>query len=375
MPDFNQRPTRAIVHLDRLRRNAKKLTALLDENKETMAVIKANAYGHGAAICARTLEGIGIKKFGVATLKEGLHLREKGIRSEIYILDGLMGAPEEYFSNRLYPVLFQMEQLKEFADYLSSENRDFHVCLKFDTGMARLGFAPAQIDEIIAVLKKAPQLNVQGIITHLASINDGNEEATTRQITLFSKLREIIKERGLTTAKYSLCNSAALILGHHKDFDWPRPGISLYGYLPDARFAGKIELEPVLEWKSKIMSLKGLQQNSAIGYGGTFVTQRDSRIAVVPVGYADGYPRLLGNKAHVLVNGQQAPVVGRVSMDMITIDVTDIPDARLYDNVTIIGQDGDKSITADDLANWADTISYEILCGIGDRVPRVYEGM
>lgn len=372
--DLNKRPTEARIHLENLRFNAKQIISKLPKQTEVMGIIKANAYGHGSVFVARTLESCGIKKFAVATFAEGLELRQQGIRSEIHILNGLMAPIQEYLSNRLYPVIYQLEQLKEITTFLNNENRDFMVSLKFDTGMGRLGFLPSQIDEVYGMIRYAQQLKIIAVLTHLAKADVGDDEVTGRQYTLFGRLRDILADRGMKATAFSICNSAAILDGKFEDFSWVRPGLALYGCYPNERQMSLLELRPVLELKTKILSLKKMQPHSAIGYGGTFETQRESNIAILPIGYADGYPRLASNRGHVLVRGHKAPIVGRISMDLMTIDVTDVPEVALYDDVVLIGQQGEEIIRAEQVAQWADTISYEILCGISARVPRVYEG-
>lgn len=368
------RPTRAIIHLDHLRHNVKTIQALLPPGQEMMAIVKANAYGHGAVLVTRAIEACGVKKLGVATFEEGRELRSQGIRSEIYVLDGIMGPLADYFSNRLYPVISQKEQLEDMSQFLGNENREFAAVLKFDTGMGRLGFLPAQVDEVYKILYKTPFLKINCVMTHLARADEGDTEETQRQYTLFKRLRDILKERGLKNAKYSLVNSAAALDKRFEDFDWVRPGIALYGAYPHERQKSCADLKPVLELKSQIICLKELSPHSAIGYGGTFKTSRDSVIATLPIGYADGYPRLVSNRGHVLVRGAVAPIVGRISMDLMAIDVTGIPGISLYDEAVLIGRDGQNEIRVEQVAAWADTISYEVLCSLSPRVPRIYSG-
>lgn len=368
------RPTRAIIHLDHLRHNVKTLQALLPVGQEMMAIVKANAYGHGAVMVARAIETCGVKKLGVATFEEGQELRSQGIRNEIYVLDGIMGPLPDYFSHRLYPVISQKEQLETLGKFLSDENREFAAVLKFDTGMGRLGFLPAQVDEIYKILYKTHFLKINCVMTHLANADEGDTPESQRQYTLFKRLRDILQERGLKNAKYSIANSAATLDKRFEDFDWVRPGIALYGAYPHERQNTCAELKPVLELKSQIISLKNVSPHSAIGYGGTFTTSRESVIAILPIGYADGYPRLVSNRGHVLVRGAMAPIVGRISMDLMAIDVTEIPGISLHDEAVLIGKDGQNEIRVEQVAAWADTISYEVLCGLSPRVPRIYSG-
>lgn len=369
------RPTHAVVHIDRLRFNAKQILSKLATGVEAMAIVKADAYGHGAVLVARALESTGIKRLGVATLEEGLELRRQGLRAEIHVLDGLMGPVPDYFSNRLYPVVHSLKELETLKAHLSEDGREMCASLKFDTGMGRLGFFASQVDEVMAILKRTPALRIVAVLSHLARADEEEPEFTQRQFTLFRKLRDILVERGIKNARYSIANSAAILDGQMADLDWVRPGIALYGAYPHPRFGPKLDLKPVLELKSQVIALKKFSPGSTLGYGATFETTRESVVAVLPIGYADGYPRLLSNRAHVLLRGHKAAVVGRISMDLTLVDVTDIPGAAIGDEVTLIGEDGGACIRVEEVAAWADTISYEILCGLTARVPRIYKGL
>lgn len=373
--EFSDRPTVARIRLDHLRHNLKQLQSHVPDSQQIMAIVKANAYGHGATMVARTLENCGIKRFGVATVKEGLELRGAGLRAEIFVLDGVMAPLQDYFSNRLYPVIYELSQLKTVCDYINKDGRDATLALKFDTGMCRLGFTASQIDQIVELLSRASHVVNPLIMTHLANADLDNDSTTKRQYVLFRKIRDILKERGLKNLQFSICNSAAAIDGLFEDHHWVRPGLALYGCYPNERLKSKINLKPVLELETRIFSLKTVSPQTQIGYGGTFVTQRDSQIALLPIGYADGYPRLASNRGHVLIKGQVAPIVGRISMDLMAVDVTDIRDVNLHDLATLIGSNGDKTIRAEDVATWAETISYETLCAVSSRVPRLYEGL
>lgn len=371
----SNRPTVARIHINHLRHNLKQLQAKLPTGQDVMGIVKANAYGHGAAMIARTLESSGIKKFGVATFQEGMELREKGMRAEIYVLDGIMAPLQDYFSNRLTPVVYELSHLKSLSEFAAKEGREINIALKFDTGMCRLGLPVSQVDDIVACLTKTSKLKVTLILTHLAKADEMDDVSTKRQYVLFRKLRDILRDRDIHCPCYSICNSAATIDGLFEDFNLIRPGIAVYGCYPNPRFNEKINLLPVMELCSGVFSLKTVPPNTSVGYGATFTTTRESKIAILPIGYADGYPRLVSNRGHVLVRGQKAPIVGRISMDLMAIDVTDVGGVALQDPVTLIGQNGNLTIRAEDVANWAETISYEVLCGISQRVPRIYEGL
>lgn len=370
------RPTSAVIDLDALRHNAREIKKKVPLEVKVMAIVKANAYGHGAVMCARVLKGSGADSLGVATVEEGMELRASGIRGEIFVLDGLLGASlKEFQEFHLTPVIHNREDLARLAAELKDKEKEFPVHLKIDTGMGRLGFSPNEMDDVLATLKAYRQINVCGVLTHLARADEENPELTDRQFMLFEKLRKLLAEKGLNAPLYHIANSAAIIDGRLQGFEVARPGIMLYGAYPHARHREKISLKPVMTLKTKIMSLRRLPAGTPVSYGGTFVTKRESLIAVLPLGYADGYPRLLSNRGQVLVCGRRAPVVGRVCMDLTLVDVTDIPDVKMNDEVVLIGKQGDAEIPVEEVAGWADTISYEILCGISARVPRVYLGM
>ncbi|MBI2338784.1 MAG: alanine racemase [Deltaproteobacteria bacterium] len=370
------RPTTAEIDLNALRHNAREIRKRVPKERSIMAIVKANAYGHGALFCTRALEGCGIHDFGVATVEEGIELRGGGSRANIFVLGGLLtSSPDEFLRHRLRPVLHQLDEVRRFAVYLKETNRECQAHIKLDTGMGRLGIFPSEIEMLVSILKANPLLKVEGVLTHLARADETEPEPSERQFTIFCELKRILSEKGVNAPIFHIANSAAIIDERLNGFEMVRPGIILYGAYPHERHRTKINLKPVLMLKSRVISLKRFGPGSPISYGGTFVTKRESLIATLPIGYADGYPRLVSNKASVLVRGKRAPVVGRVCMDLTMVDVTDVPGATLGDEAVLIGLQGAEQIRACDLAQWADTISYEIFCGISSRVPRVYLGM
>lgn len=372
---FSFRPTKAIVRLDHLRFNIKQLQSLLPVGQEMIGIVKANAYGHGSVMVSRVLESTGVKRLAVATLEEALILRQQGLHGEIHVLDGVMGDPAEFLDNRCYPVIHRSADIDLIKKYVAEEGRPFFASLKFDTGMGRLGFLPDQLDDVLVQLAKIPQLSIVWVLTHLAQADTPDQAITQKQYLQFAQIRQKIKESGATCFKnsqFSIANSAALLDGLCEDYQLARPGIALYGAYPHERQQASLPLKPVLSFETEILSLKKFPKGSLVGYGGTFCTQRDTIAAILPVGYADGYPRLLSNKGHVLIDGQKAPLIGRISMDLAVVDVTNIFSAQVGSRVVLIGQDGDLTITAEQVAAWAQTISYEVLTGITARVPRVY---
>ncbi|MDO8519424.1 MAG: alanine racemase [Deltaproteobacteria bacterium] len=370
------RPTLASIDLQALRHNVGEIKKRIPPGVALMAVVKANAYGHGAVFCARVFKGSGVESLAVATPEEGMELRNAGLRGDIFVLDGLLKGKISHFQEfQLTPVVHCREDLDRLAGELKDKERPLAVHLKIDTGMGRLGFLPQELDDVGQTLRTHRQLAVTGILTHLAQADEENAEPTDRQFLLFEKLRKILPEKGLNAPLYHIANSAAIIDGRLTGFEVARPGIMLYGCYPHPRHREKISLKPVMTFKTEVMSVRKMPKGSPLGYGGTFVTERDSTIAALPVGYADGYPRLVSNRGHVLIKGKKAKVVGRVSMDLTLVDVTDIGEVKTGDEAVLIGAQGSETVVAEEVAAWAETISYEILCGISSRVPRVYTGL
>ncbi len=382
---IHYRPTIAEIDLHAFRSNFLEIKKLLGESPlpegiSPMAIVKANAYGHGAVRCTRTLEELGVRQFGVATVEEGVELRDAGIRADIVILDGLLTDSLQVFLDyRLKPVLHQLEDVSRWGSFLHGKVKEGPAHIKLDTGMGRLGFLPSQTDALVELLKKYSEILVQGVFTHLAQADEEEGAPTERQFVLFERMQQILESK-LTQLKgsktvYAIANSAALIDNRLSGYSLVRPGIILYGAYPNPRHREKISLKPVMKLKTALCGVKQFPSGSALGYGGTFVTKRESRIGILPIGYADGYPRLVSNKGSVLVRGKRAPVVGRISMDLTLVDVTDIPECVMGDEVVLIGSQGEDWLRAEEVAGWADTISYEIFCGVSARVPRVYVGI
>lgn len=361
------RQTYVNINLKNLAHNCVQLCSRLQPGQKFFAIVKANAYGHGATMVAQTLDKCGVDLFGVATLDEALTLRNQDVRGQIFVLDGLQGPVSVYEQYALIPVLHAQEELRLVAD---AAQAGFMVSLKIDTGMGRLGFFPNELPEILTLLKNK-HLVLNSVISHLACADQG-AEFVVEPLQKFHEVVTLVKEYGFENVAFSLHNSAATLDAIPSRLQWYRPGLALYGCYPHARQQELLDLQAVLEWKTQIVSLKTFAAGQSLGYGATHVTKRTSRIAVLPVGYADGYVRALSNCGFVLVHGKRAPVVGRVSMDLTTIDVTDIPEAQYGSEVTLLGADGGDCITGTEMAGWAKTISYEILCGISARVPRKY---
>jgi alanine racemase len=353
------RPTWAEVDFGAFARNVARVRTRLPEGARLVAVLKANAYGHGAVEAARQLDDVAM--IAVALVEEALALRRGGITLPILVF-GSTTAIEVALEHDLTLGIVGPEELALVCD--AARERDVHVHLKLDSGMGRMGITDRELPEAIATIKAAPRLRIDAIYTHMANADDTGDPFTEQQIAKYDRMLAALREAGIDAPLHHFANSAATMRGFVRPGDYARVGIVLWGAGDYAGF------EPVLRWRTEVVRLKTLPPGHAIGYGITFHTTRESRIATLPVGYADGYNRLLSNRGEVWIRGRRAPVVGRVSMDLVTIDVTDIPEAALGDEVELLG----PHITAAELAAKLNTISYEVLCSISARVPRRYLG-
>lgn len=372
------RPTRAEINLHALRHNLR-VVRKHAAGANVWAVLKADAYGHGAPAVARTLERAGVDGFCVALLEEGIELREAGIVVPILVMGGHFGhAHEEAIARALVPVVHDLESISAFASLVRSGtvSGPIDVHLKVDTGMSRLGATMRELPSVAARLAEASELRVRGLMTHLACADAVGDLETNEAMVRFGEAMAVLARYGIRPDVRHAANSAALLRGQAR-FEAVRPGIALFGVAP--RLAGKPltdELKPVMRVRSEIVSLRELDAKSPVGYGATWRASRPSRIATVPVGYADGFSRHLGNGGHVLVRGRRAPIVGAVSMDLTMVDVTDIDGASVGDEVVVLGaQDGPlgrDAIGADEIAVAADTIPWEVMTSISRRVPRFY---
>lgn len=329
-----------------------------------MAVLKADAYGHGAVELARRCKPEQVAMISVALLEEALELRRAGIVLPILVL-GPLDEPKVRIAIEygITPGVPGPEELE--AAVAVAKDADVAIHLKLDSGMGRMGVVESELPRVMDLIRSAPRLRVDAFYTHLANADDVRDPFTHDQIARFETLVETLREAGLSAPLHHVANSAATLRGITPG-DFARVGIALYGVDDDRG------LEPVMRWRTAIARLKELPPGHAIGYGTTFHTKRASRIATLPVGYADGYPRDLSNIGEVLVRGRRAPIVGRVSMDLVTIDVTDIDDVAIGDEVILLGRQGDDEIAVEELAAKLDTIPYEVFCGVGARVPRVF---
>ena len=366
-------PTIASVDLSALTSNLRQARQFLSPGCDILAVVKADAYGHGAVAVARALAREGVTRFAVATIQEGAQLRDDGIRAQILVMGALPPAQlADLLGYALTPVIYEPNIAEELAARLGAQPIPYPVHLKVDTGMGRLGLLPDQVLPLLQSTAFQGALRLEGLMTHLADADNADPAYTKIQIERFQVVLAGLRQAGLSVPLIHAANSAA-ILGHPAaHFNLVRPGIMLYGYSTAPQSGQAATLQPVLSLRSRIAQVRSLAQGDSVSYNRSFVATRPSKIAVLPIGYADGYSRALSNRGHVLVRGRKCPVVGRVCMDMTLIDVTDLPEIRPGDEAVLIGRQGADAILATDLAAWSGTIPYEVLCGIGPRVPRVY---
>ncbi len=371
------RPTWAQINLNALAENFRLIRERVGQDVKIMSVVKANAYGHGAVECARRLEQEGTDWFGVALPEEAIELREAGITNPILTLGGFWhGQEEAILFHRLTPVIFRIDML-EALDRLAKDKRttaDVHI--KIDTGMGRFGVRYDAVGDFINAISQFKNIRVDGLMTHFASADEPqSDNFTFDQISKFRMAVRAFQENGYAPTFIDLANSAGIV-GHgasHKNL--VRAGGILYGLWRDILppQITPIPFQPVMSLYSRITLLKRVPKGETLGYGRTFKTERDSLIGTISIGYHDGYLRGLSNKGRVVVNGKFAPVVGRVSMDATIIDVTDIEGVRIDDSVMLLGNENSLSITAEDIARQVGTLSYEVTCGISERVPRFYK--
>lgn len=368
---MNLNSTQLIIDLDAIRHNIR----VVHERAgvPVMAIIKADAYGHGAVEIARHIDG-DCAFFGVSSILEALELRQAGIEKPILILGYTpVAAFPEAIRQGIRPAIFRYEDalaLSQAATALGMTAK-FHIAV--DTGMSRIGFqvTPEEAD-ICARIAALPNVEAEGLFSHLATADCADLTRARHQAALFDQFDEMLHSRGVTIRLRHLDNSAG-VMNFHCKYELVRSGIVTYGMYPSTEVDPSVlDLRPALRWESRITHLKTLEPGREIGYGGTYTTTRPTRVATVPVGYADGYRRNLSGRFYVLIRGKKAPILGRICMDQMMVDVTEIPDAALNDTVVLVGKSGDLNISVEEIAAQGDSFNYEFVCGISRRVPRVY---
>ena len=360
------RPTWAEIDLDSLIHNFNVVRGLVGEGVGVLSVVKADAYGHGAVEAGRALEEAGTDMLGVATVEEAVELRDYGIEVPILLLGGMR--PDEAtvaVEHSLTPCVYSLDAAQALDAESAKVRMKSPYHLKIDTGMTRLGVRPEELAQFLPALAGYKNIVMEGALTHLASAFSESPDRTRAQLEEFSGFVALIRSRGFTPRYVHTANSAAIKRFPEAHMDLVRPGIMLYG----SDGAGGLPLRPVMKLKTAVVQVRSVPASTPVSYGGTFVTKRPSVIATLPIGYADGYMRSLSNRAKVSVRGALAPLAGTVCMDLITVDVTDVPGVSVGDEVVLFG---DSLVSVDDVARWAGTISYELLSITGKRVPRRY---
>ncbi len=364
--------TFARIHRSHLKRNFESIRGAAGPSVEILAVIKADAYGHGACEVAQTLIEAGASQFAVACMEEGIELRAAGIRCDIVILGGLTEGQEATASEfRLTPVIHNACQLRNWQKQAIRDQQQLRYHLEVDTGMNRLGLQITNAAQLAHLIAEASALQLAGIATHLASAEDFADEQTSQQQERFAALVGELRRSGIRPRYLHQANSATIAYRPAMDCTMVRPGLALYGYLSPAHGVApepSIQVTPVLEWKTRILTVREVAAGGRLGYYGRYRAAKAMRAGVLPIGYADGFDRRMSEGGEVLVDGVRCAVLGLVSMDLTIIDLTPVPQAQAGDEVTLIGPGLDAQVMADRRG----TIAYEVLCGIGKRVPRVY---
>lgn len=360
------RPTWAEISLDSFKSNLGEVRRLVGEDVRIMAIVKADAYGHGAVRLSEVSLGNGADMLGVATVPEALELREAGIESGIFLLGGI--DPQEtgaVVENALTPACYSLQVLESLSRTAVRHGKTVGYHLKVDTGMTRLGVGVGDMEFFLASASTLPGVVLEGVFTHLASSESDQSDYTDYQLEIFREGLLFLDDLGVKYSCTHCANSASIQRFPSSHMNIVRPGIMLYG----SGNMGEVDLRPVMKLKTRIVQLRNVLPGTSVGYRCSFVTERETLVATLPVGYADGYPRALSNRAQVSLGGRLAPLIGSVCMDFIMVDVTDVPGVRVGDEAVLFG---DGLVSVEDVSCWAETISYEILSRISSRVPRLY---
>ncbi len=366
----------AEINLDAVSHNIAQMEQIIGRDTKIMGVIKADGYGHGAVPIGKELEQTpSVWGYAVATAEEAEILRRNGLKKPILALGTVF--PEQYESvakKEIRLTVYSIKQAKGMEEFAKEQGLPIRVHLKIDTGLSRLGFqVTEEAAEELAQIVKMPHIIVEGIFTHFAAADARDKTMAKEQIRQFQKMKEMLAQKGISIPISHCANSAAIIDLPETNMSLVRAGISLYGMWPsDEVRKENLDLQPVLSLKSRIVFLKELEAGRTISYGATYETRKVQRIATIPVGYADGYPRSLSNKGYVLIHGKAAPICGRICMDQFMADVTDIPEAEEGTEVTLVGKSGSREITMEEIGELSGRFNYEFACDLGKRIPRVY---
>jgi alanine racemase len=366
--------TYAKIDLGAILHNINEAKKRIEKHVKVMAIIKANGYGHGAVALGNFLKNE-VDYYGVATIEEAMELRESGIELPILILG--YTSPSQYMEvvkNNITQTVYNTEMAKEMSKAGAICGQEAKVHIALDTGMTRIG---VDVNEtgVLAVQKilTFSNLTVEGLFTHFATADEVDKSYSKLQIERYDNFVTLLEERDINIPIKHMCNSAGIMEFDHHQFDMVRAGIITYGLYPSEEVnKNAIKLKPALQWKTHVININTVNAGHGVSYGKTYITKNNTKIATLSVGYADGYPRALSSKARVLIHGEYAPIIGRICMDQMMVDVTHIDNVEIEDEVTLVGKDGDNIICVEELANMAGSFNYEFVCGIGKRVKRVY---
>jgi alanine racemase len=365
----------ANIDLDAIKNNILNIRNLIGDSTKLMAIIKADAYGHGALPIAKTLDNLGVDAFGIAIIEEGIELRKAGINKPVLILGY---TPKEQYDQlvtyNISQTIFQLESAEELSKAAMKQNKKAVIHIKIDTGMNRIGFFDTQ--ESIEDIKKIASLEgirIEGIFSHFSSADETDKKSASLQLDRFLSFVNQLEQEGISIPIKHISNSAGIIDIPEAKLDMVRSGIATYGLYP-SEFVDheKLNLSPALEIKTHVSYVKEVGPNCGVSYGSTYITSKNTKIATIPVGYGDGYPRLLSSKGRVLIHGKSAPIIGKVCMDQFMVDVTDIDNVKQGDSAILIGKDVDEFIPIEEIGELSYSFNYEVACNIGKRVPRVY---
>lgn len=367
------RPTKAVISLKAIKNNLRQIREKVGKDIKILACVKTDAYGHGIERVSKAIEKK-VDYFGIASIDEGALLRKIGVKIPLLILNCIL--PEEAKEAARYnlsPTLCSLGVAESLNKEAAKRNKKINVHIDIDTGMGRTGIKVQETTGFIKKIKKLKNLTIEGISTHFPSADETDKNFTKKQIKIFDKLLKDLEAIGIDIPLKHTANSAAVIAFPESHFNMVRPGLMLYGYYPSPHFKKTVKLEPAMSLSTRIAILRTVPKGATISYGRTYTTKRPSLLATLPIGYGEGYSRALSNKGKVLVRGKFAPVVGRICMDQLVIDVTKVPNVRIGDEVVLIGKQKGKNISVEEIAKLADTIPYEIVCMVGKNVKRKYK--
>lgn len=364
----------ADIFLDRIVHNCREARKLIRKESNMMAIIKADGYGHGAVEIASYIDDI-VDAYGIAIVEEGIELRQAGIKKPILILGFTPWQQyEELIENNIIQAVFSYDMAEKLSDVAVKINKTAHIHLKIDTGMSRIGFKPnEETIETVQKIQSLPGLQIDGCFTHFAKADEADKTSAYHQLDIFNDFTQRLKEAGIPLAVCHASNSAGILEMPEANLDMARFGISLYGLYPSEEVSKEsIHLQPAMEIKSCVSFVKDVPAGVSVGYNGTFTTVKDTKIATIPVGYADGFPRTLSNAGCVLIHGKRVPIIGKICMDQFMVDVSLLDNVEVGDEVVLVGRSGEEFLSVEEVADLSGSFNYEFVCDVGKRVPRVY---